>query len=270
MSDLILFWHRRDLRIADNLGLAAARQHSAHLVGVFCLDPQILQGNDIAPVRVVYMVGCLQQLQQRYHQLGSQLLILSGHPVLAIPRLATALSAEAVYWNLDVEPYAQSRDRAVEAALQQAGIPVYTQWDQLLHGPESILTGSGQPYTVYTPFWRNWITQAKAEPVAVLGSFTGLTPTEADLASTAGAIALPTAPDLGFYLGSGTRAGARGSGGPGTLAGIFCPGDRRLSGTASFPSSSGHFPAQSSPEVWSDWHSYCLGSDPDCFGRLPQ
>jgi deoxyribodipyrimidine photo-lyase len=28
MSDLILFWHRRDLRIADNIGLAAARQRS--------------------------------------------------------------------------------------------------------------------------------------------------------------------------------------------------------------------------------------------------
>jgi deoxyribodipyrimidine photolyase len=32
MSDLILFWHRRDLRISDNTGLAAARQQSQKVV----------------------------------------------------------------------------------------------------------------------------------------------------------------------------------------------------------------------------------------------
>ncbi|MEG4092484.1 deoxyribodipyrimidine photo-lyase, partial [Microcoleus sp. Pol12B4] len=37
MSDLILFWHRRDLRISDNIGLAAARQQSPKVVGIFCL-----------------------------------------------------------------------------------------------------------------------------------------------------------------------------------------------------------------------------------------
>ncbi|WP_133164032.1 deoxyribodipyrimidine photo-lyase, partial [Cuspidothrix issatschenkoi] len=28
-ADLILFWHRRDLRISDHTGLAAAREKSA-------------------------------------------------------------------------------------------------------------------------------------------------------------------------------------------------------------------------------------------------
>ena len=60
MSDLILFWHRRDLRIADNVGLAIARQQSPKVVGVFCLDPQILQRDDMAPARIAYMLGCLE------------------------------------------------------------------------------------------------------------------------------------------------------------------------------------------------------------------
>ena len=64
MSDLILFWHRRDLRTSDNMGLAAARSQTPKVVGIFCLDPQILQGDDIAPARVTYMMGCLQELQQ--------------------------------------------------------------------------------------------------------------------------------------------------------------------------------------------------------------
>ncbi len=52
MSDLILFWHRRDLRISDNTGLAAAREQSPKVVGVFCLDPNILERDDIAPARI--------------------------------------------------------------------------------------------------------------------------------------------------------------------------------------------------------------------------
>ena len=99
MSDLILFWHRLDLRISDHTGLAAAREKSAKIVGVFCLDPQILEGDDIAPVRVKYMIGCLQSLQERYQQAGSQLLILQNDPVIAIPKLAAALKAKAVFWN---------------------------------------------------------------------------------------------------------------------------------------------------------------------------
>jgi deoxyribodipyrimidine photo-lyase len=41
MTDLLLFWHRRDLRLEDNQGLAMACDRSPQVVGVFCFDPQI-------------------------------------------------------------------------------------------------------------------------------------------------------------------------------------------------------------------------------------
>lgn len=198
MSDLILFWHRRDLRISDNLGLAAARQRHQKVVGVFCLDPNILEREDIAPARVVYMLGSLRELQQHYAEAGSQLLILRGDPPIRIAALATALNAQAVFWNWDVEPYAQERDRAVQSALQAAGIEVQTFWDQLLHAPDQIRTGSGDPYTVYTPFWRNWNSKPKAAPAPTLVKAVGLTNSEKEIAQEAGAIALPSAEDLGF------------------------------------------------------------------------
>ena len=199
MSDLILFWHRRDLRISDHTGLELARQRSQKVVGVFCLDPNILERDDVAPVRVTYMIGCLQQLQQSYTQAGSELLIIKGNPPEAIPALASALSARAVFWNWDVEPYSQERDRAVMDALQAKSIEFKEKhWDQLLHAPEDIRTGSNAPYTVFSPFWRNWISKPKAEPVAALKDVTGLTADEKKLAVTAGVIDLPTAKDLGF------------------------------------------------------------------------
>jgi deoxyribodipyrimidine photo-lyase len=204
MSDLILFWHRRDLRISDNTGLAAARQLSQKVVGVFCLDPNILERDDVAPVRVTYAIGCLQQLQQRYAEVGSQLLILHDEPRQAIPALATALNAKAVFWNWDVEPYSQVRDRAVIEALKEKGIQVLEEnWDQILHSPNEIYTGSDRPYTVFTPFWRNWSSKPKAAPVATLKDVEGLTEQELQIAKQAGAIALPTAKDLGFIWDNG-------------------------------------------------------------------
>jgi deoxyribodipyrimidine photo-lyase len=199
MSELILFWHRRDLRICDNTGLAAARRQSPKVVGVFCLDPNLLERDDVAPVRVTYMIGCLQGLQERYAEAGSQLLILHTNPVQGIPALAADLNAKAVFWNWDVEPYSQERDRAVISALKAKGIEFLDHnWDQILHSPEEIHTGTKNPYTVYTPFWKNWSSKHKGKPVETLENTEGLTADEQEIVKEAGSIALPTAKDLGF------------------------------------------------------------------------
>ncbi|MBD2496396.1 deoxyribodipyrimidine photo-lyase, 8-HDF type [Nostoc sp. FACHB-280] len=204
MSELILFWHRRDLRVADNTGLAVARKQSPKVVGVFCLDPNILERDDVAPVRVEYMIGCLQALQERYAQIGSQLLILHTNPIQAIPTLAAALNAKAVFWNWDVEPYSQIRDRTIIDALKEKGIQFLNEnWDQILHSPDEIRTGNNSPYTVYTPFWKNWSSKPKAAPVETLQTAEGLTPAEQEIAKNAGAIPLPTAKDLGFIWDGG-------------------------------------------------------------------
>ncbi|WP_448534111.1 FAD-binding domain-containing protein [Parathermosynechococcus lividus] len=189
---LHLFWHRRDLRLADNLGLYAARQHTPTVVGVFCFDPALLQGQDVAAVRVAYLLGCLQALKEAYQQRGGCLLMVQGDPRQVIPEVATTLKATAVHWHEDVEPYARERDRAVAATLNDLGIAVHRQWDQLLHPPSAVQTQQGQPYTVYTPFWRNWSALPKAAPVPPPPDFAPLE--AAEIAS----IPLPSTHDLGF------------------------------------------------------------------------
>ena len=197
MSDLVLFWHRRDLRISDSIGLSQASRTNARVIGVFCFDRSILSMN-VAPARVAYLVGSLKALAQDYHQAGSQLLFLDGDPVEKIPQLASTLKAKAVYWHHDVEPYAQTRDDRVTAALTAQNIEIYLNWDQLLHDPTTIRTGSKQPYTVYTPFWRNWNSQPKPEPVEVKLPQSELTPVERQDLTKIPTIDLPTAQDLGF------------------------------------------------------------------------
>ncbi len=201
MTDLVLFWHRRDLRLTDNLGLLEAREHSAKLIPLFCFDPNILERDDIAPARMAYLLGCLESLERGYRQVGGRLLFLAGKPQEKIPQLADVLEAKAVYWNQDVEPYGRERDRQVKERLTQQGVEVHEGWDQLLHAPGEVLTGTSnncKPYTVYTPYWKNWSRQPKEKPVPSPESLEMLTEREEQKLETVGAIALPSLKELGF------------------------------------------------------------------------
>ena len=156
----VLFWHRRDLRLADNLGLAAAAEISPAVTGVYVLDPQVINPPEhllpMEPARLWFLIESLVELQQRWREAGSRLLILEGDPVVVLPQLAEQIGAEAVEWNRDVESYARERDRQVAKRLQADGRKVVVDWDQLLIAPELLKTGGGDPYRVYGPFLRNW------------------------------------------------------------------------------------------------------------------
>jgi deoxyribodipyrimidine photo-lyase len=159
-----LFWHRRDLRLADNLGLAAAAAATPALTGVFVLDPGILAAAGMAPARLWFLAESLRELAARWREAGSRLLLLRGDPAVELPRLAAATGAEVVAWNRDVEPYGRERDRRVAAALQGQGQRVLVGWDQLLVAPDALKTGAGDPYRVYGPFWRSWRRQLELQP----------------------------------------------------------------------------------------------------------
>ena len=195
MTASILFWHRRDLRISDNKGLAIASQRNAKTVGVFCLDPGILDRDDVAPARIVFLLQALEELKESYARMGGTFILLQEPPAQGIPKLAVAIGAEAVYWNSDVEPYSTERDRTVEAALQEKGIEVQQDWDQLLHAPDTIRTGSNQPYKVYSPFWRNWIAQPKEAPFPTPKKLKPLSSKE--LAKASGIAKIPSPQDMG-------------------------------------------------------------------------
>ena len=173
-----LFWHRRDLRLADNTGLQAAAALGPAVTGVYVLDPAILNPPaelpPMAPARLWFLVESLVELQQRWRDAGSRLLVVTGDPVQRLPQLAALLEAAAVVWSRDVEPYARERDRQVARALQSFGRKVLVDWDQLLVAPELLKTGGGDPYRVYGPFLRNWRGQVERSEPGTVEAPTGL------------------------------------------------------------------------------------------------
>ncbi|MFM7265843.1 MAG: FAD-binding domain-containing protein [Cyanobium sp.] len=174
-----MFWHRRDLRLADNRSLAQAAAGSRALTGVFVLDPAILSGADMAPARLWFLRHSLAELADRWRNAGSRLVLLQGDPAELLPRLALAVGARGVAWNRDVEPFGRERDRRVAKALQAEGCRVDVAWDQLLVEPEALRTGAGEPYRVYGPFLRNWRGQVARRQAQGAATGGGLDPVPA-------------------------------------------------------------------------------------------
>jgi len=163
-----LFWHRRDLRLADNLGLAAACRATPAVTGVFVVEPQDPLAAAPSPAQLWFLAESLRELEQRWRAADSRLLLLEGDPVALLPSLAQATGAEVVAWNRGVEPAERDRDRQVAAALQAGGARVLVDWDHLLVPPGTLRTGGGDPYRVYGPFWRSWRKRLDSLPAADL------------------------------------------------------------------------------------------------------
>ncbi len=144
-----LHWFRRDLRLGDNPAWAAATAAHDDIVALFVLDPRIW--DTAGPHRGPQMAAHLRALDAELRQAGGRLAVHHGDPVDVV--VDQSGGVEAVYWNEDYTPYSRRRDDAVAAALE---IPVYRSHGSVVHPPGTVLTGVGQPYQVFTPFWKRW------------------------------------------------------------------------------------------------------------------
>ncbi|NHX35632.1 MULTISPECIES: cryptochrome/photolyase family protein [Halolamina] len=158
---MTIFWHRRDLRASDNRGLAAAAA-DGDTVPVFVFDDAVL--DHAGDARVRFMLDSLAELREAYRERGSDLVVARGDPAELLPALAAAVDAEAVHWNADYSGLAQERDARVEDALADAGVAAETHHDAVLHEPGTIRTNAGEPYSVYTYFWKKWRDREKPDP----------------------------------------------------------------------------------------------------------
>jgi deoxyribodipyrimidine photo-lyase len=193
MSEQALFWHRRDLRVEDNLGLLAAcgDDGNRRVLGIFCFDPIEFTPTKIAPASVSYVLASLALLQQAYRARGSELIVVQGDPLHQIPLVAKSVGAKLVYCNELVEPNRRQIDQDLAAKLQTQGMSLHRYWDALLHAPDTVFTGSNSPYSVYTPYWRTWFNKPKPDPQ-------GLAPIAVNQIPAELPTQLPTLAALGF------------------------------------------------------------------------
>lgn len=150
---LVLF--RRDLRLLDNPALTAACESHTHVLPIYIHDPQ-RDGDWVAGAASQWWLHhSLASLQAHLHGQHAGLHIAKGETSASLKKLIVDSGADAVYWNRLYEPASIAHDTALKADLLAQGLAVHTYNASLWVEPWQITTQQGDPYRVFTPFWRN-------------------------------------------------------------------------------------------------------------------
>jgi deoxyribodipyrimidine photo-lyase len=161
--DTSLVWFRRDLRSFDHAALHHALQDSKQVFCVFIFDHAIIDNLPRADRRIEFIHASLIELDAELRAWGSGLIVLHADATTAIPALAAKLGVDAVFANHDYEPQAIARDATVAAALRQDSRQFCTFKDQVIFERDEVLTQSGTPFSVFTPYKNAWLKKLHAQ-----------------------------------------------------------------------------------------------------------
>ncbi len=212
-----LMWFRRDLRCEDNAALQLALRTCRQVFCAFIFDSEILDPLPRADRRVEFIRASLVDLDAALRMMSGKpqagLIVRHGVATREIAVLARELGVQSVFTARDYEPQAIERDRRALGALANAGIAMHSVKDQVVLEARELLTKTGSPYTVFTPYKRAWLARLDdavlhAHDCAPLAD--ALAPRPAALCTE-----VPSLPQLGFeptnlpdlHIPSGARGG---------------------------------------------------------------
>lgn len=162
--DSALVWFRRDLRADDHAALYHALRAARRVWCAFVFDTAILDPLPRADRRVEFIRDAVEALDRDLAALGEAhgrpqvgLIVRHGPAVDELPALASALHAQAVYATHDDEPATLERDATVLGRLANAGIAFHTSKDHLVFERSELLTTTGTPYGMFTPYKNAWL-----------------------------------------------------------------------------------------------------------------
>ncbi|KAJ4358196.1 uncharacterized protein N0V89_002775 [Didymosphaeria variabile] len=168
----VVHWFRpKDLRIHDNTGL----HHASHLaqssgkplVCIYLHCPAEESWHGTSPARMDFMIEGLKLMQEELKELNIPLVFLQTEERKNhIPTIAKFLkdnNASHVFANFEYEVDEIRRDIGLVKEVD-SNVQVSIYHDQTVVEPGSMLTGSGKPMKVFTPYHRAWLDKVKEEP----------------------------------------------------------------------------------------------------------
>ena len=168
-----LVWFRgKDVRVADHAPLAAAIA-GGEVIPLFVIDPFFFAKDRAKelPHRIQFLLESIASLRDEIARLGSRLLLVKGKSVDVVPKLARQWKVDRVVAHRWCEPFARTRDERVQTACESAPAPQSASAKKAPRGssekirfdlfegetlipPGTVRSGSGTPFSVYTPFSR--------------------------------------------------------------------------------------------------------------------
>lgn len=154
-------WFRDDLRTDDHPALWAAveeaRAKQGAVVALYVLDDRC-SGRPLGAASRWWLHHSLQALAADLAGRGIPLLCQAGAADVVMLDLIGRLgqsSPPVVFWTQGQTPFLRAVEHDVALALRQRVYPYRCQRSELLVEPQAIMTGSGKPYRVFTPFYKS-------------------------------------------------------------------------------------------------------------------
>ncbi|WP_245573966.1 cryptochrome/photolyase family protein [Amycolatopsis nigrescens] len=180
-----VLWFRRDLRLGDHAALLSAAERSGRVLALYVLDEALL--SPAGAPRTAFLYGCLRALDE---QLGGRLMVVRGDPAREVVKAAKAVDAKSVHVSADTAPYGRGRDEKVAKELEAAGIDWVATGSSYAVTPGRVRKVDGEPYRVFTPFYRAWLRHGSRSPAD-----TG--PSIVDWIEPPRTLSIPDSPELG-------------------------------------------------------------------------
>lgn len=164
MAAPTLVWLRRDLRLHDHPALAAALADGGPVLPVFVWSPEDETPWSPGAASRWWLHGSLAALGADLRAQDSRLTIRRGPALETLLALARETGARTVRWSRRLEPALAARDALVKRELRAAGLRADSHNASLLFEPWTVSTAKGDPYTVFTPYWKRCLLAPEPPP----------------------------------------------------------------------------------------------------------
>ena len=158
MDDIAIHWFRQDLRLSDNPSLTMASKHN-NVLPIYILDEKNAGSYSMGGASKWWLESSLQSLNK---SIDGKLSVYEGNAIDILKDIISRLNISGIYWNRCYEPWRIKRDTSIKKYLDEQNIRTESFNGSLLWEPWNIKNNNGQPYGVFTPFYRKGCLQQES------------------------------------------------------------------------------------------------------------
>ena len=145
-----IVWFRQDLRVQDNPALVAAAKQGK-IIPIYILDDESAGEWAMGGASRVWLYHALKDLNT---SLDGNLHLFKGNAKSVLKKLVDDHALDGLYWNRCYEPWRVQRDKEIKSHFAEQGLDVQSFNGSLLWEPWDIRNQAGEPYKVFTPYYR--------------------------------------------------------------------------------------------------------------------
>lgn len=154
LDNPVIYWFRQDLRLTDLPALLAAAD-AGKIIPCFILDDEAAGEWACGGASRWWLHSSLVSLGQSLSDRGAGLVVRRGETAAELAQLAEDTGATQVYCSRSYEPWSRELEDTVSTHLARQQRQLVSRPGGLLYEPDRVLNRSGQPFKVFTPYWKH-------------------------------------------------------------------------------------------------------------------